>query len=125
MSPEHQESEQHKEQDSTPYYLASKFSGEKPAGTAYFTAQELIFNAPDCELSVYRFQLSRIYHVAVVGDKPEQELEDKLKDILSKGEPTSLPSMVLQQLLARRLQQTQHGEWIERHYRPGREYPPT
>jgi hypothetical protein len=119
MSPEHQESEPHKEQDPAPYYLASKFSGERPAGTAYFQSQELIFNAPDCELSVYRFQLSRIYHVAVVGDKPEQQLEDKLKDILSKGEPTSLPSIVLQLLLARRQQQIQHGPWVERHYRPG------
>ncbi len=102
----------------TPYYLASRFSGERPAGRAYFQAQELIFKTPDSELSVYRFQLDRIYHVAVVGDKPDQELEDKLKGFLSAGEYVPLPSMVLKELIVRRWQQTKHGPWIERHYRP-------
>ena len=107
------------EQEPLPYYLASKFSGERPAGKAYFQAQELIFKEEDNQLSVYRFQLYRIYHVAVVGDKPDQELEDKLNGILSAGEYVPLPSMVLKQLLARRQQQTKRGPWTERHYRPG------
>ena len=109
-----------KEQEAIPYYLASRFSGERIAGQVYFQAQDLIFNTPDCELSVYRFQLDRIYHVAVLGDRPEEQLEAKLKDVLSKGESTPLPSMVLKTLITRRQQHTGHSPWLERHYRPGK-----
>ncbi len=109
-----------KEQEAIPYYLASRFGGERVAGQVYFQAQDLIFNTPDCEVSVYRFQLDRIYHVAVLGDKPEEQLETKLKDILSKGEFTPLPSMVLKTLVTRRQQHTRHSPWIEKHYRPGK-----
>lgn len=108
------------------YYLASRFKGERPAGRAYFHAQEFIFShSSDLDLSVYRFQLDRIYHVAVLGEKPPQDAENRLKSILSAGEYVQLPSVLLKVLIVRRWEQTKHGPWIERHYRPGQEYPLT
>ncbi len=108
------------------YYLASRFKGERPSGRAYFQAQEFIFShSSDLELSVYRMQIDSVYHVAVLGDKPPQDAEDKLKDILSAGEYTQLPSMLLKVLIVKRWQETKHGPWVERHYRPGQEYPLT
>lgn len=110
-----------KEQESKPYYLASQFGGERPAGRAYFQAQELIFNTPDCDLSVFRFQLSRIYHVAVIGIRPDEGLERRLRNILSRGESVSLSPEILRTLMSRRSQATRQGPWVERHYRPGTE----
>ncbi len=51
----------------TPYHQVARFPGEKPAGRAYNRAQEAIFNAEGRDLSAYRFQLSRIWHVAAGG----------------------------------------------------------
>ncbi len=108
------------------YYLASRFNGERPAGRAYFQAQEFIFShSADLDLSVYRFQLERIYHVAVLGIKPPQDAEDRLNSILSAGEHVQLPSMLLKVLIVRRLQQTKNAPWVEKHYRPGKEFPLT
>ncbi len=124
MSAERPEDESDEDLGSTTYYLASRFSGERPAGRAYFQAQELIFrNDSIADLSVYRFQLDKIYHVAVVGEKPPEDFENKLKNILSAGEYVPLPSDVLKTLIIRRWQQIKTGPWVERHYRPGREYP--
>ena len=103
-----------------PYYRAARFSGEKPAGRAYNQAQETIFTAPDCELSAYRFHLDRVWHVAVVGEQPPQELERQLEKILSRGQPTTLPELLLRTLEQRRVQATRLGPWIEGHYRPGK-----
>ena len=115
------EPEQPNEQEFNPYYLASRFNSDRTSGRVYFQAQELIFNAPDSELSAFRFQIDRIYHVAVVGDKPQPELEDRLTNLLSAGESVTLSTMVLKLLVARRQQQIKHGPWIERHYRPGQQ----
>lgn len=107
------------EQEPTPYYKAARFRGEQPAGRAYFQAQDAIFNDPDCDLSTYRFLLQQISHVAVIGEPPPEDLEKKLQEILSTGEPTPLPPNILKLLTERRNQATKQGPWIERHYRPG------
>lgn len=115
-SPENRPGEEDKEPpldkelfDNT-YYLASRFSGERPAGRAYFQAQEFIFShSADLDLSVYRFQIDRIYHVAVLGIKPPHDAEDKIKSILSAGEYVQLPSILLKVLIVRRLQQTKNA----------------
>lgn len=113
-----------REQESqSPYLRVARFNGEKPAGRAYRKAQDLLFATPDCELSAYRFHLDRIWHVAVLGDQPPEDLERQLQTILSRGEPTSLPEEVLIQLQRRRAQATKLGPWIEGHYHPGRRFP--
>src|SRR5215213_507287 len=80
------------------YLRVARFSREKPAGRAYRKAQDLLFATPDCELSAYRFHLDRIWHVAVLGDQPPEDLERQLQTILSRGQPASLPDEVLAQL---------------------------
>ncbi len=118
MSQERHEEKHAEEQEQTPYYLAARYAGERQAGRAYFEGQETILRA-DCDLSVFRFQLNRIWHVAVLGEKPPEDLEGKLKTILSRGAPTPLPSEVLETLARRRESATEKGPWVERHYRPG------
>ena len=114
-------SREQSKQDPTPYYRAARFHGEKPAGRAYNQAQETIFTAPDCELSAYRFHLDRVWHVAVVGEQPPEDLERQLRRILSRGEPVALPEALLRMLKQRRVQATRLGPWIEGHYRPGQD----
>lgn len=107
------------EHESQPQYLqVARFSGEKPAGRAYRQAEELLFRSPDSELSAYRFHLSRVWHVAVLGDQPPEELDKRLQRILSRGEPTSLPEEILAELQRRRAEATRIGPWVERHSRP-------
>lgn len=119
-SPEHGDRNQGKENEPIPYYQAARFADEKPAGRAYFQAQETLFRNPDCDLSVFRVQLNRISHVVLLGDLPEPELEQKLLQILSSGEPASLPLDILKVLQERRVQAIKRGPWVERHYRPGK-----
>lgn len=68
-STEHRVGDRSHEEGSTSSYKAARFPSEKPAGEAYFQAQEVIFKA-DCDLSVYRLRLNRIWHLAVLGDPP-------------------------------------------------------
>ena|SRR6266540_4731657 len=100
------------------YYQAASFSGEAPAGRAYFQAQEVIFNDEGCDLSVYRLLLRRVWHIAVLGEQPRPDLEQRLRVILSQGQLTSLPEQVLQELQRRRAHATKLGPWVERHFRP-------
>lgn len=102
-----------------PYYRASRFRNERLAKRAYFRGQETVFSAQGCELSVYRFLLNGISHVAVLGDQPPTDLDQKLRGILGAGEPTTLPEDILDQLFERRAQASEQGEWVERHFRPG------
>src|SRR4051794_17359869 len=108
-----------KEQEPAPYYRAARFPSERPAGRAYDRLQEAIFGRSDADLSAFRFQLNRIYHVAVLGQSPPEDFDRRLQRILSSGEPVSLPYDVLARLHERRRQATQFGPWIEGHYRPG------
>jgi hypothetical protein len=105
------------EQEPIPYLRAARFPGERPAGRAYTEAQELVFRDPGCELSVYRLQLERVWHVAVLGEQPREDLERHLQTILSRGETTSLPEEILRELQRRRAQAIKLGPWVERHLR--------
>lgn len=106
------------EQEQAPYYQAARFRAERPAGRAYFRAQEAIFQA-ECELSTYRLQLNRIWHVAVVGEPPPEDLDELLRGILAAGEPATLPPDVLKLLHERGIQARRRGTW-EGHYWPGK-----
>lgn len=106
--------------DPSLYYQAAKFDRERQAKRAYFRCQETVFQAQECDLSVYRFLLDRISHVAVIGQTPPEEIDRRLRKLLAAGEPTSLPADIIQLLFARRIQAAQQGSWVEGHYRPGR-----
>src|SRR2546429_9461142 len=69
-----------REHHSEPGYLkVARFAGEKAAGRAYRQAEELLYRSPDTELSAYRFHLNRVWHVAVLGDQPPEELDRQLQ----------------------------------------------
>jgi len=105
--------------DQQPYYQAACFPNERRAGRAYFRAQRTIYDSPRCDLSVFRFQLARVYHVAVLGAPPLPDLEGRLRSILSAGVPATLPAEVIAMLQGRRAEAAQLGPWVEGHYRPG------
>jgi hypothetical protein len=103
---------------SIPFYLAARFPGEQPAARAYMRAREMVFQAP-CDLSVSRFLLDRVSHVAIIGEPPARTLERDLRRILSRGTLANLPALILAQLWARRLNAIREGNWVERHHQPG------
>lgn len=84
-SPEQSEGVRREEQERTPYYQASRISGERVAGKAYAKAQHIIFTAA-CNLSAYRFQLDRIWHVAVIGEQLDEAIQKQIQKILGAGE---------------------------------------
>src|SRR5690242_15677519 len=79
------------EREPTPYLRAARFAGEQPAREAYVQARAAIFTGPPNDLSAYRLQLDRVFHVAVVGSRPPAELDERILAILRAGEPTTLP----------------------------------
>lgn len=117
---ERQERQERQEREQPPYYQAARFDGERPAGQAYQQAQKAVYEDRESDLSAYRFQLERVYHVAVLGEPPSAETDEKLAQILAEGELTALPLDVLKALQERRTQMKQQGCWVEGHYRPGK-----
>jgi hypothetical protein len=115
-SPEFPGGEPDLERESLPYCRAARFAGERPAGQAYFQAQEAMRTGPANDLSVYRLQLDRVFHVVVLGDPPPAPLHDALTTILSAGEPTTLPAEVLRTLAQRRAHAIRLAPWVEGHY---------
>src|SRR3990167_2073140 len=89
------ESEGQQPESSDLFLLASRFHAERPAKRAYFKAQDLIFRNQHSELSVYRFQVNRVFHVAILGETPEQPLEQRLRKLLAAGDPATLPQEVI------------------------------
>ncbi len=108
------------EHEQPPYHVAARFMSEPVAKQAYFRSKELVFADVRADLSVYRFLLDQVSHVAVLGAPPPEEIDNQLRAILSTGEPAVLPQDILTALYERRTQMKQHGAWVEGHYRPGK-----
>jgi hypothetical protein len=108
------------EQEPTPYRTAARFAGERPAGEAYFAVQQVLYEAPQpTDLSVYRLQLNRLWHVAALGLVPPAPVLQAIEAILATGEPADLPPVVWDALAQRRAQSITQASWVERHHRPG------
>ena len=101
------------------YCRAARFSGERSAGVSYSQVQNILFATPDCELSAYRFLIRGVYHVAVVGDPPDEGLGQEIEMALSGGTSVGLDSKTLTFLRQRRETERKQGLWVERHHRPG------
>ena len=107
--------------EAPPYQRAARFSGERPAGEAYFAVQRVIYDAPQpVDVSSFRLRLNNLWHVAALGVMPPATVLHAIESILSAGEPAELPAEVWQALHRRRAQATRLGPWIEAHHRPGR-----
>jgi hypothetical protein len=102
------------------YYLSARYPSKQAAGRAYSPLEKII-REEECDLSVYRFfmPVQKKWYVAVVGFHPDEQLHQRIETILyqlTRGEKTELENVTLLWLLERRLEQTQHGDWVERHY---------
>lgn len=104
--------------ETSPYYQAARFPSERASGRAYARAQRTIFEA-DCDLSAFRLQLDRRWHVVVLGQIPPEALDRAVRQVLAAGESVSLSEQVLNLLFERRLRSIKQGPWVERHFRPG------
>jgi hypothetical protein len=108
------------EREPDEYLRVFRFSGESLAGAAYVEAQDAIYGSFDeNDLSVYRFRLNEVWHVAVYGLPPPEELRQQLESILARGKVASLPNRIVTILRDRREEATRMGPWIERHNGPG------
>ena len=93
-----------------PYVRAVRFAGEAPAGQAYFAVQDAIFTGPPNDLSAYRFhQRGGVWYVAVVGNPPPPELDERITALLAAGDPVTLPASVVETLTARRAEARKLG----------------
>jgi hypothetical protein len=111
------------EHEPSEYLRVARFNGESLAGAAYVEAQDAIYNdVAENELSAYRFRLNEVWHVAVYGLPPPEDLGQQLEGILATGEATTLPDRIIKILRDRREEATRTGPWIEAHYRPGRRW---
>ena len=124
-SPEHgprrpDEQPRRSEHEPVAYHRTALFRDEPSAGGAYAAAQQALFEGPPNDLSAYRFQLNSVYHVAILGEPPPTDLDAQLTEILSVGEPATLPPGVLAALAERRRRMSRGGGWTEGHYRPGK-----
>src|SRR4051794_32860929 len=90
------------------FVKAVRFDEETAAKTTYFAMQDTVFKN-DWDLSVYRFLLASISHVAVVGDGQPAGVQKAIEGILAPGEPVVLPPHIVSTLLARRAQAKQLG----------------
>lgn len=109
-----------REEDNS-YHRAARYPGEEASEQPYDAMQEMIRVEP-CNLSVYRLRLGEDleYHVAVLGEPPEERLQRRIEDTLKDGMPVTLPQEVLNALIARRHEQQHNGDWVERHHFPRR-----
>ena len=78
MSPERPGEEPGREHEPLPYYHAVRFQREGAARQAYFATQDAIYKV-ECNISTYRFLLRGIWHVAVIGEPPPEELDQQLR----------------------------------------------
>ena len=108
-----------------PYYQAARYPNKTKAGKAYDPIQQIIHDV-ECDLSAYRLFVpsERQWYVVVIGEQPDAQVHERLKTILTtltRGEAATLDEDTVTLLLARRVQQTQRGSWVEGHYPPPEE----
>jgi hypothetical protein len=84
------------------WVLTSRFPDEKQALKAYETARDLLLS-DDLDASVFRFTVSGVSFVAVLGNPPlKREAAEKVESALRAGQPAELPPGVLDHLRERR-----------------------
>src|SRR5436305_1974421 len=106
-----------KEQQSLPYYLASSFTTRADGESPYQQVQEVIYEpSNDLMMSAFHFEkqprdprmppLERPWFVVVLGERPPEPLEQHLREILGRGEMTTLPLETVVTLAQRRAHET-------------------
>ncbi len=104
----------------TPYFRVARFANERAAGIAYIAVQQLIEPPVECDVSAYRFMFQNVFHVAVLGEDPPDEIGQGIDTALATGTPVDLPEEMRGFLIQRRAENSGPGHpWVEGHYRPG------
>ena len=98
------------------FYLAASFSNLEAAGRAYTLIERLLRRESDTDLSVYRFELSGLAFVVVLGLEAAPRVMNIIKEVLGQGTAASLPAEVLAFLAERRQQQSVRPGFVEGHY---------
>jgi hypothetical protein len=101
------------------FYLAARFASLEQAGESYAPIQELLRAHGDTDLSVYRFELRGVAHVAVLGIEPPEPIMAAINQALSPEEPVILEEEIAAWLLHRREQRDQREGFSEAHYTRG------
>ncbi len=112
----------------TPYHRAARFDGrwaERDAERAYKqTRRDLHRSRPDVDLSVFQLQIGNLigdvaylgWYVALIGTRPDEQLEARLERHLATGTGVELPEEVLAMLRERREVNAKDAAWVERRY---------
>jgi hypothetical protein len=114
-----QEGNKRPEQNEPAYLKAARFPDESSSLIAYSSSQDAIAKIP-CSLSTFRLLLEQVWHVAVLGDVPPDELRSVIEENLASGELVDLPSEIVESLSSRRRAATKIAPWVEGHHRPRR-----
>src|SRR5207245_1622060 len=110
------ERSQSSEQQPRGYYLAARFREDTLSKKVYTKTQDIIYKS-DCDISAYRFlrpnQVGNEppWYVVVIGERPPDQLHQKITEVLQPGEQTQIPEEVYTQLYQRRIQEAQKGDW--------------
>jgi hypothetical protein len=111
------------EQQLPQYYLASRFNTKQEAASPYFSVQETIRTYEGIlNLSAFRFKRlwedpsDKTWYVLVLGQTPPERIQQRLTEVLQKGEMATVPDQALLEFVDRREEQSKHGSWVEAHY---------
>jgi hypothetical protein len=82
--------------------LAARFNSLDQAGNVYTSIHELLRASRESDLSVYRFEMGGVPHVAVVGPEPSPGILQAVGQALAPGQPVTLVQEAARWLLERR-----------------------
>lgn len=118
------ENENRQSQIKPPFCRAARFNSGAESRESYLIAEHAIAGAM-ADISVYRLQIRRIWHVAAISDiMPPADLQQSIEDAINMGKRAELPIEVLTLLLNRHRQVMRHRlPWVEGHYHPGKVMP--
>src|SRR5215212_7316691 len=99
------------------YRHAVRFPNEPTSNTAYEQARDIIKVEP-CDLSLYRTVLlpSQSWHVLVLGQIPEEPVQERIYGAFTGGEAVELPEEVWRAFNQRRLESAGKAPWTEKRY---------
>jgi hypothetical protein len=100
--------------------LAARFDSQDQAGRVYSAIHEMLRASRESDLSVYRFELGGVPHVAVVGLEPSAHILQGVGQALAGGQPVTLAQEAVLWLLERRADMAPEGPgFTEGHYTQG------
>src|SRR5215216_5347786 len=97
------------EQDKQPhlpeYHRAARFPNEPTSNSAYEATRAALYETP-CELSTYRTILlpDQLWHVLVLGERPDDTLLQRIDRALLRGEAVELPEEIWRAFNLRRFE---------------------